>query len=438
MPDQHPTTSYDSVQAQMYSSGEEEWEDIDSSKKAEANSPRGVLRRRKTIPTRVFKLKSRKRRARSPVITREEAIIGMVKGARFTARYILQVVGQAIGMLRRPLAFLLFLWIFAFIAFRVSLIIRATLRPLCYFPGISGTSFCAPQMTMEHADFPSMIDKQTTTFESLLDTMAGGPAPALDMIKAQVATQDLVTAVRESSLFNSDDLADRLVRFAYDARSVGARLSLFGSRIGGAVDQLINFIEHARDSIQAARGSQSLWVPWSSQPNGEIVVTRFREMMDFVSERLRQLIRQAEEDIVSIDALDQQLREIHDIARREDGALTEEKEAVLADLWTFLGGNRHRLRSFDRRASLLKELGTYRKAALVQITSALYTLRTLSSDMEVIRERATTQLSESPIPIEVHIKSIQMGLNRLTDSRVRARDRENEIITRHINSRIED
>ncbi|KIY51618.1 hypothetical protein FISHEDRAFT_36691 [Fistulina hepatica ATCC 64428] len=422
----------------MYSSGEEEWEDIDSSKKAEANLPRGVFRRRKTVPTRVFKLKSKKRRARSPVITREEAIIGMVKGARFTARYIFQVVGQAIDMLRRPLAFLLFLWIFAFIAFRVTLTIRATLRPLCHIPGISYTSFCAPQLAVEHADFPSMIDKQTTTFESLLDTMAGGPAPALDMIKAQVATQDLVTAVRESSLLNSDNLADRLVRFAYDARGVGAQLSLFGSRIGGAVDQLINLIEHARDSIQATRGSQSLWVPWSSQPNGEVVVTRFRETMEFVSECLQQLIRQAEEDIVSIDALDLQLRDIYDIVRREDGALAEEKEAVLADLWTFLGGNRDRLRGFDRRASLLKEFGMYRKAALVQITSALYTLRTLSSDMEVIRERAATQLADSPIPIEVHIKSIQMGLNRLTDSRARARDRENEIITRHINSRIED
>jgi hypothetical protein len=55
--------------------------------------------------------------------------------------------------------------------------------------------------------------------------------------------------------------------------------------------------------------------------------------------------------------------------------------------------------------------------------AALHTLQGMSHEMEDIRERvAAPDLAAPQIAPEVHMKSIQMGLERLKESRVRAKE----------------
>ncbi|KZP23892.1 hypothetical protein FIBSPDRAFT_889400, partial [Athelia psychrophila] len=102
---------------------------------------------------------------------------------------------------------------------------------------------------------------------------------------------------------------------------------------------------------------------------------------------------------------------------------------LLAALWTKLGGNRRELQGHGDHRALLKGLGDYRRRALVHVVAALTTLQAMSEDMEDMRERvAAPELVGSRVPVEVHIRSIRSGLERLKEGRVKAKEREEEAI----------
>ena len=130
------------------------------------------------------------------------------------------------------------------------------------------------------------------------------------------------------------------------------------------------------------------------------------------------LIIEAEANIIALDALEERLSTLHGIISREDLTLSSEK-ADLAELWTILGFNRNELRNFGQSLLLLKELKTYRQQALSRVVTALQTLQRMSADMEDIRERvARPAIAGSAIPVEVHMKCIQSGLERLREGRM--------------------
>ena len=78
-----------------------------------------------------------------------------------------------------------------------------------------------------------------------------------------------------------------------------------------------------------------------------------------------------------------------------------------------------------------KRFSVYRKQALIHVVATLQTLRAMSEDMADIRERvAAPHLVGASVPVEVHMKSIGMGLERLREGRVRAKLLEEEAVKR--------
>jgi hypothetical protein len=61
--------------------------------------------------------------------------------------------------------------------------------------------------------------------------------------------------------------------------------------------------------------------------------------------------------------------------------------------------------------------------------AVLQILYLISEDMEDLRERAAApELGDKRIPIHVHIESIQSGLQRLQEGRLRAREKEEDVL----------
>jgi hypothetical protein len=145
-------------------------------------------------------------------------------------------------LLRKPLSFILFLVLLALIILRVNQTIRAAFAPLCYIPGISTSAMCRPSSAHHHqsppqwADYPKLVDVQSTTFEQLLDETVGGSGLALEIKKAEMATSDLSTMVRVSNLKSRDMIAKSLTDFVDDAKKTGRGLQKLSSKVGGAVD----------------------------------------------------------------------------------------------------------------------------------------------------------------------------------------------------------
>ncbi|KZT29732.1 hypothetical protein NEOLEDRAFT_1106279 [Neolentinus lepideus HHB14362 ss-1] len=374
-------------------------------------------------------------------LTKEHLEDAVSSGALFTVRYVLDIIGRAVRLLRIPLSMLLFIWILAFVVGKMSHSIRTVMSPLCIIPGISSLSVCTWSQVSDGrstrwADYPKLVDMQSSTFEQLLDESVGGAGLALEIKKAEIATSDLTTLVRVSDLNSRDLLADSLVEFVDDAKRTGRGLQKLSAKINGAVDSVMAVNDYALRAIEAAGTKpenalvRSLW-PFSAPQSNEVITSTFTQAMDVLSSSLGRVILEAQVQLSNLDRLEQHLTTLQEAISREDSSLSSVHAELLSALWTKLGGNRRRIRGVDQHLRLLKNVGGYRKRALAHVVGALQTLEAMNADMEELRERvAAPQLLGEKVSAEVHMRSINAGLERLKDIRIKAREKEEEAIKR--------
>jgi hypothetical protein len=186
---------------------------------------------------------------------------------------------------------------------------------------------------------------------------------------------------------------------------------------------------HTIETANAKRSNSVITYVWPFQKslnsNSPELLATFSQSLAVLSSSLSRLVVSAQSSLHSLDKLESQLSTIHDILAREDATVTAQHSELLADLWTRLGGNRAQIRGFEGNLHLLKELGTYRNRALAHVVAALQALETLQADMEELRERvATPEIAGEGIPLEVHVRSIRSGIERLSERRLEAREKE--------------
>ena len=158
-----------------------------------------------------------------------------------------------------------------------------------------------------------------------------------------------------------------------------------------------------------------------------IVADTFADAMSVLETQLSRIRLEAEATAVYLNNLEQSLSTMHELLTRENVTMTNEKEELLAELWTRIHGNRRRLKGMNDNLHFLEHVGVWRKKAQETVVATLQTLDTMSEDMEDLRERvAKPELLGERIPPEVHIKSIQAGLERLKVDRKRAKVRGEE------------
>ncbi|KAF5391523.1 hypothetical protein D9757_002507 [Collybiopsis confluens] len=434
---------------------EEEWEDLSdeqvtprsSSLPASPSRSSKNTRKRKQLlsrntqsPRNTAPANSRSSAAKREFPT-DEWIKGGLDFVKFFIRYTVDVLAGGIHLLRKPLSFLIFLWLFALITSRISATLKMAIKPLCIIPGISSMDLCrtnyasfkipktkgTSESVAQWADYPGLMNAQTLTFETLLDESIGGSKLSLDIKKAEMATSDLVALVKYSKLTSKEMLAESLNGFVDDARRTGRGLQKLGSKVGGAVDSILAVNDYAVNAIAAA---QALPPPSSNRSSLPLQSThKQNHAMSVLSSTIEKLIVEAEVQLSNLEQLEQRLSVLNELVSREDYSISSAKSELLSNLWTRLGGNRRMLRRFNDHLKLLGGLGEYRRRALAHVVFALQTLRALSDEMEDMRERVSEpELAGSQIPVEVHMKSIQHGLQRLKDSRVKAKEREEEAL----------
>jgi hypothetical protein len=89
---------------------------------------------------------------------------------------------------------------------------------------------------LKWADFPALVELQSSTFEDLLNHGVLGSSFALEIKKAEMATNNLLTLVRVSDLKSREKIVETLRDFVEDARRSVRDLQKFNAKVGGAVD----------------------------------------------------------------------------------------------------------------------------------------------------------------------------------------------------------
>ncbi|KAI5813080.1 hypothetical protein BZA77DRAFT_252017 [Pyronema omphalodes] len=370
--------------------------------------------------------------------------------------FIKDVMGTVYWLIRKPLKWILSIVLIyvllgmAYMKGKHSLV--TALRPLCNLPGMNyvGPGFCDWTSTAWPSDggprasreFPKLIDLQTH-FEGVLENSAGSSVMALVLKESEIAVRDLTNLVKHSKLVSKDDLTARLEEFVQASKSTSRQLSRFSSRAAGVVDNLLSLDEYAIKTLENAQ--ERIAAPYSISdivlyPFRSDIATAEREVLatfiratSVMDTSIRKLILEAEIALKELDDLEEKLNVIEDIAQRENVDLEEGKRDVLAQFWTKLGGNRDKLAHFDGHQLLLSDISEKRKNALKLVGGSLIHLQTMQSNLEVLRDRvAEPGLLEDAgdevekIPLEVHIRSIRKGVDRLNEGLQKAKGRENE------------
>ena len=179
------------------------------------------------------------------MVDRKQVEDALRSGATFTLSYVWDIVSTALSLLRKPLAVLLVIYGLALISAHAFRSLQIIVSPFCFVPGFSRSSLCHDFSARQNdtaqkpqwADYPKLVEVQSRTFEQLLEETAGGSGLSLEIKKAEMATNDLVTLIRVSELRSKDLLATTLVGFVEEARKSARGLQRFTSRVASAVDR---------------------------------------------------------------------------------------------------------------------------------------------------------------------------------------------------------
>ncbi|KAG0640912.1 hypothetical protein HOY80DRAFT_883988 [Tuber brumale] len=389
-------------------------------------------------------------------------------------RFLSEVVFTGLGWLKKPLIYIFYIYLFVVVlcyAFQFAAqSLYRLLSPMCLLPGASllnvpicdfasaGTGIGDDGNRTPQTDFPKLINLQAS-FEDILESSSGGSSMALDLKNSEVAVRDLSMLVRASKLVNRNELSERLDDFVQTAKQTSRSLTRFGSRVNGVVDSLLAMDEFAIRSLENAQLSSTttdsppsiasavsrivlaplhVLVPRNQQKTESSILKAFLQASTTMDTSIQRLIIEAELVLRDLDDLENRLSTIQDMASREDSVIREKHQEVLAELWSFLGGNRRKLANFASHRSLLANVATYRSKALAHVSASLIRLQQMQSDLEDLRDRVAqpAMLRDAQgegetigeIPLEVHVESIRKGVERLNRGRERVKGKENDYV----------
>ncbi|KAL5314944.1 hypothetical protein ACEPPN_017594 [Leptodophora sp. 'Broadleaf-Isolate-01'] len=371
--------------------------------------------------------------------------------------WLLDVLTGALKVLKKPLSYILAVWLL----FGIAVIVRnlvtnsiyASMSPLCRIPGASllNLPFCpVHRVDTSHGspppvEFDDLMAVQSK-FEEVLEESAGGVSLPLDMKRGEASIRDLRQLVRYSQLHSKNELVLEFDGFIETARIASYDLQKFNSHVGRAVDSVIattRWTTRVLDGIQERDGSRGsinafihdrLLAPFQPVKFTEsVLLDQYIQHTRIVEEEINKLIIEAQAILLVLTNLEDRLDVIHGIATRDDMHTKALKEEILAELWTMVGGNRGKLNKMDRKLGLLQQVGIYRKTAYAHVSGTIIRLQAMGAGLEDLRERVGSPellRDRLDIPLSVHIENINKGVERLEESRLNARKLEDEHLRR--------
>lgn len=119
------------------------------------------------------------------------------------------------------------------------------------------------------------------------------------------------------------------------------------------------------------------------------------------------------------DANSVALQVVADITSRDGVKAEASKDELLSSLWTYLGGNRSSMSRLNKQLALLNNVNGYRRVAWAHVQTTIMKLQAIRAQLEDLRERVGSPetVGTDKVPLEVHIDSINLGIERLEEQR---------------------
>ena len=373
------------------------------------------------------------------------------------AEWTFDILGAALKTLKKPISLVLAIYVFAGLITLVQNLLTSSvysaLSPLCRIPGASLLNLpmchsCAASLGGKGAAAPVEFDELMTVqshFEEILEQSAAGTSLPLDMKRSETSIRDLRQIVRHSQLSSRNELVLEFDGFIETARTASYDLQRFNSHVGRSVDNVLataRWTERVLDDLAIKQSSRGLIPSFINDkllaPFQPIQFTETKLLDQYilhtgiVAEEIERLIEEAQALLLVLQNLEDRLEIMHNIALRDNIKAQGDKDEVLSQLWTLLGGNRAVLGKYNHQLRLLRQVGEYRRVAWAHVSGTILKLQAMGTELEELRERvgsAELLRDRVEVPLAVHIESIRLGVKRLEQGR----ETSIEVSKRHIN-----
>jgi hypothetical protein len=364
--------------------------------------------------------------------------------------YVFQILGLVFRALKFPLAALIIILVLSRASSHIRHSIVNTLAPVCAVPFSSYfMPFCAEfkKATPEEngPPFEGLVNIQAK-FEDVIDGTSMGYSLPWDMKLSEMGIRDVATLVKHSNLPSKLELELEMQTFIDTARETADEIMSFNSGVNSAVDKVINTntwtsytltdLQHKKDHPPnaAIKFLSSLNPANAFRPHRSIeqrVFDLYLKHTAVLEEEITSLIRHAHSILLSLNFLEEQVKNIGGIVARDNGILSNSHDEVLAALWTKLGGNRRKLRSIEDNFKLIQLVAENRRRAYMHISAALIKLQTIERELEDLRSRVATPgvvgLS-GDFPLGYYLSLIESGAKRLQEMKIEASSRQRTAI----------
>lgn len=366
------------------------------------------------------------------------------------------VVGMAFRFAQKPLAVALAIYFtFGGLIIAQNMLtqsIYTSLSPICRVPGVSylDLPFCPHGPNIPHTgdkapvEFDGLMDVQER-FEEVLEKSANGVSLPMEMKRSEASIRDLRTLVRYSSLQGKDELVLEFDGFIDTARSASNELQKFNSHVGSAVDSVISinrWTSRYLDGLVADQEGQGLlsdfttWIFSPFQPatfSERNLLDKYVEHTALVGDKIADLIIEAQAVLKTLNQAENHLGIIYDFVTRTQETVQSRKDDVLWTIWTLVGANYRRISKLNSQLSLLRRVDSQRSDAVKQVSELIVELEKIQAGLDDLRDRVAepevaAASPKGPMPLSVHIETIDRGVERLEHARSRIRAIENDRI----------
>ncbi|KAJ4312778.1 hypothetical protein N0V84_009755 [Fusarium piperis] len=407
-----------------------------------------------------------RRQHRGPPPTIGSQIAACVLPSLFNVlRWFTGIFALAFRYAQRPLAILLAIYLcFGGLIIAQNMATRsisASLSPLCRIPGLSmfGLPFCpsldtivTPEAGTPPVEFDELMRVQSK-FEQVLEKSADGVSLPFEMKRSEMAIRDLRTLIRYSDLPRREELVHEFDGYIDIARQSATDLQKFNTHVGSSVDAIISinrWTSRYIDTLAPPEDSESSlssnspvisWASWLFHPfqptsdhmfNERMLLDKYIEHTAQVSNRIAALILEAQAVLRLFTQAEDYLNRIYEITTLSTIDAAAERENLWS-LWNLVGIDSNEVTRITRRISLLRQVDDQRTTAVAQVSALILELESIQQGLGDLRDAvAQPELlrygagGAAPLPLSVHIATIDLGVERLEDARRRIRAAEDD------------
>lgn len=386
---------------------------------------------------------------------------------------------MALQYAKKPIAIALALYLAFGILFLASNFlvhsVYTALSPMCNIPGLNyvvSLPFCSSGFEPDgsHGGQAIQFDglmKTEEAFEEVLEKAANGVSLPMEMQRTETSVREVRNMVRWSQLQARDELGTLLDDFMGSIRPASDGIQSFNIHVGAAVDSVIQINRYTTrylDGLAAAekqgRGLIAdvfarVFAPF--QPavfSDRFLLDKYVEHTAFVADKIQDLIDEATELLRLLQISEDKMHLIGEFTMREiigvKGAHDSGGDNIWERILSMVGVSTDRMRGLQAQLALLRRVDADHKKAVDQVKSLLSDLHNIQDELKLLHAAARGPANmealggggaaavaaggAAGLPIELHIETINDGVERLERARRRIRavedDRIREVLSR--------